>query len=95
MKFVSVRELSLKPRHVWEELRENKEVIITSNGKPIALMSGVDEKNFEYSLESLRQAKALISMDNMQKRAVKYGLDKMSIDDIDKEIKAVRKERKT
>ncbi len=38
MRFISVRDLSIKPKEVWQKVKE-EEMVITSNGKPIALLS--------------------------------------------------------
>ncbi len=42
MKFASVRDLRSRPSEVWESLAED-EVVVTSNGKPIALMTRIEE----------------------------------------------------
>ena len=36
MRFVSVRELRGKSAAIWKELAQEQEMVITSNGKPIA-----------------------------------------------------------
>lgn len=93
MKFVSVRELSLKPAKVWKALKKDGDIIITSNGRPIAILTGVDENNLEASLQAIKQARACLAMETMQERSVKAGLDKLTQDEIEKEIKSVRKAR--
>ena len=59
MRFVSVRDLRAKGRQVWRELESEKELVVTSNGRPIALLTGVNEENFEQILRDLRRARAL------------------------------------
>ena len=39
MRFVSVRELRGQSAAVWKALAKEKDLIVTSNGKPIALLS--------------------------------------------------------
>ena len=39
MRFVSVRELRGQSAAVWKALAEEKDLVVTSNGKPIALLS--------------------------------------------------------
>ena len=41
MKFVSSREIRVNPRPVFEAAEEGDEVVITSRGKPVALLVGV------------------------------------------------------
>jgi antitoxin (DNA-binding transcriptional repressor) of toxin-antitoxin stability system len=93
MRFVSVRDLRSKGRRIWEELASEKELVVTSNGRPIALLTDVNEENFENTLRDLRRARALRAVEEMQQASLKGGLDKMSDQEIDAEIRAVRKAR--
>ncbi|MEW6608040.1 MAG: type II toxin-antitoxin system Phd/YefM family antitoxin [bacterium] len=93
MRFIPVRELRIRPGYVWKELKKEHELIVTSNGKPFALLSEVKEDNFESSILALRQSRAFLAMEAMQLRAVKEGLHKLSLDEIEAEIKAVRKRK--
>lgn len=45
MRLVSVRELRGRSAAIWKELAEEKDLVITSNGKPIALLSATDRKS--------------------------------------------------
>lgn len=47
MKFVSSREIRINPRPVFEAAGEGDEVVITSRGKPVALLVGVDGDDLE------------------------------------------------
>ncbi|MBI3921372.1 MAG: type II toxin-antitoxin system Phd/YefM family antitoxin [Armatimonadetes bacterium] len=58
MRFVTVRELHGRSAEVWVKLSEEKDLIVTSNGKPIALMSAVSEDSLEGSLAAMRRARA-------------------------------------
>jgi len=69
-------------------------VVITSNGKPIALLSGVTEETLEKTVRSIRRSRALIALEEMQKKSIELGLDKWTDSQIESEIKAVRKSRK-
>jgi prevent-host-death family protein len=93
MRFISVRELSTKPKEIWNKIRE-EEVIITSNGKPIAILSGVTEETLEKRLRAIRRSRALMALEEMQKRSLELGLDKLTDSEIETEIQAVRKARK-
>ena len=94
MKFVTVRDLRLKAAKVWKQLQKEKEMVITSNGKPIALLSGINEDNLESSLSALRRSRAVLAINNMQNRSVRKGKDKISAREIDDEIRAVRRRQK-
>ena len=58
MRFISVRDLNTKPKEIWNKIKD-EEVVITSNGKPIALLSGVTEETLEKTLRAIRRSRAL------------------------------------
>jgi antitoxin (DNA-binding transcriptional repressor) of toxin-antitoxin stability system len=93
MKFLSVRDLRGKSAQVWKELPAEREMIITSNGRPIAILSAITESNLEESLKAFRQARAIEAVARLQRRSVEQGTDRVTMDEIDAEIKAVRKKR--
>ncbi|NTW89032.1 MAG: type II toxin-antitoxin system Phd/YefM family antitoxin, partial [Desulfobulbaceae bacterium] len=39
MKFLSVRDLRGKSAQIWKDLPEEREMVITSNGRPIAILA--------------------------------------------------------
>jgi antitoxin (DNA-binding transcriptional repressor) of toxin-antitoxin stability system len=69
-------------------------VVITSNGKPIALLSGVTEETLEKTIRTIRRSRALVAIEDMQKRSIELGLDKLTDSQIESEIQAVRKSRR-
>ena len=93
MKFVSVRDLRSKSAQVWKELPEDREMIITSNGRPIAIIAATKDADLEESLSAFRQARAVEAVASLQRRSIEKGSDKITMDEIDTEIKAVRKKR--
>ena len=93
MQFITVRELSTKPRAIWEKVRK-EEIVITSNGKPVAILSGVTEETLEKTLKMLRRSQALLALDEMQQQSLDRGLDRLTDKDIEAEIKAARRGRK-
>jgi len=93
MKFISVRDLRSKSAQVWKQLPQEREMIITSNGRPIAIIAAISDSNVEESLSAFRQARAVEAVASLQHRSVEMGKDKITMDEIDAEIKAVRKKR--
>ncbi|KKR32257.1 MAG: hypothetical protein UT63_C0048G0006 [Candidatus Gottesmanbacteria bacterium GW2011_GWC2_39_8] len=93
MKFLSVRDLRGKSAQIWKELPDEREMVITSNGRPIAILAAINEANLEESLAAFRQSRAVEAVVSLQRSSVKQGTDKMSVDEISAEIKAVRKKR--
>jgi prevent-host-death family protein len=93
VKFVSVRDLRNKSGQLWKELPEEREMVVTSNGRPIAILATISESNLEESLTAFRQARAIEAVASLQRRSVEQGTDTISMDEINAEIKAVRKKR--
>ncbi len=94
MKFVSVREFKGKSGQVWEDLAREKDMVLTNNGRPVALVSAISEGNLEGSLAALRKARAILAVEEMQTRSLAAGTDKLSLREIEAEIAAVRRRRK-
>jgi antitoxin (DNA-binding transcriptional repressor) of toxin-antitoxin stability system len=93
MKFVSVRDLRGKSAEVWKELPGEGEMVITSNGRPIAILAAVNESNVEESLSAFRQARAIDAVASLQRQSIEQGTDRISMDEIEAEVKAVRRKR--
>lgn len=91
MKFVSVRELRLKPGDVWRAAKAEKDLIITANGRPVAILTGVNEDTFEQELAVIQRARALLAFERLHKGSVQKGKQKLSNKEIQTEIDAVRK----
>jgi len=95
MRFVSIRDLRAKSAEVWKRLSGEREMIITSNGRPIAILAAVNESNLEESLSAFRQARAVEAVASLQRRSLEQGTDNISLDEIDAEIRAVRRKRRS
>lgn len=93
MKFLSIRDLKTKSSQVWNELPEQKEMIITSNGRPIALLSSINENNLEQVLAAFRRARASDALAAIQYNSIQQGTDAISMDEINAEISATRSKR--
>jgi antitoxin (DNA-binding transcriptional repressor) of toxin-antitoxin stability system len=93
MKFLSIRDLRTKSSQIWQELPDQKEMVITSNGRPIAVLSSINEDDLEQVLAAFRQARAASAVSALQHESVKKGTDKISINNIDAEIKKSRAKR--
>ena len=93
MKFLSVRDLKTKSSQVWKELPDQKDMVITSNGRPIAILSSITENNLEQVLTAFRRARATDALAALQYDSVQQGADAISMDEINAEIKAARSRR--
>ena len=93
MKFVSVRDLRGRSGQIWKQLAAEKEMVITSNGKPVAMLSAVSEDTLEESVDALRRARAMAAVEAMHGRSLRAGAGRMKLGQINTEIAAVRKRR--
>ena len=93
MQFVSIRDLRSRPRQVWEHLAHD-EVVLTSNGKPMALMTRITDGDPEPMMREIRQARLRLTIRRMQEEAVRSGASEMTPEEIDEEIRAARAERR-
>jgi antitoxin (DNA-binding transcriptional repressor) of toxin-antitoxin stability system len=94
MKFVSTRDLRNRPGYV-RKLAQREDLVLTANGKPIAILLGVEEDELEDTAQAIRQARAQLALSRMRKKAASIGTDKMSLAEINAEIRAARAKRKS
>ena len=94
MKFLSVRDLRGKSAAVWRELPREREMVVTSNGRPVALLTAVDETSVEESLAAWRQVRATRAIAAIQQQSMQKGTDSFSMDEIDAEIGKSRASRR-
>jgi antitoxin (DNA-binding transcriptional repressor) of toxin-antitoxin stability system len=94
MKFLSVRDLRSKSAEVWKGLAQEREMVVTSNGRPIAILSAVTDETLEETLAAIRRARAVAAVSEIQQRSLKRGKDAITPAEIDAEIAAVRRARR-
>ena len=94
MKFITVRDFRTSSAKIWQLLPQEQEMIITNNGKPIALLTPLSDRNLEETLSAIRRAKAINAVKMIQQESIKNGTDKMTLEEINNEIKLARKKRK-
>ncbi|MHB8967086.1 MAG: type II toxin-antitoxin system Phd/YefM family antitoxin [Thermoleophilia bacterium] len=93
MKLISSRYLKQKTSAAWQLSGEEGELVVTSHGKPIALITNISEDDIEPTIRALRKAKAQVAVSNMRRKAQQAGLEKMTEGEIETEIKAARAAR--
>ena len=95
MKFITVRDIRTSPAEIWKQLPEEQEMVITNNGRPIALLTPLSDDTLEETLSAVRRARAVNAVHQMRRLARERGLDEMSEEGIQAEIDAARRERST
>lgn len=90
MEFIPIRKLRLEPKRIWHDLKKSGEMVVTSNGKPVAILSEVKEENLEETLADLRRIRAQRAVSKLRRYARSQGLrDDAKM--IEQEVRAVRK----
>jgi antitoxin (DNA-binding transcriptional repressor) of toxin-antitoxin stability system len=93
MKFISIRDLRRKTSEIKKSLARN-DLVLTSNGRPFALVSRVNEESLEEELKALQQARAKVALDRLREEAHGRGLSCVSMEEVDQIIAEVRKGRR-
>lgn len=88
MKFCATQEFGTLSPTLLRELAAGEEVVVTKNGRPVALMIGVEDGRLEETLRAVRWAKAARSFQTLRQQAARQGF--FSPTEIDEEISAVR-----
>lgn len=94
MKFVTVRDLRTTPAQIWKQLPGEQEIVITNNGKPIALLTPISDTDMEDTVTAVRRARAATALKKIRGAAIESGVSNMTMDDIDAEIREYRKTKK-
>jgi len=93
MRFVTVRDLRSKFAELWRDLADEREMVVTSNGRPVAVLAAVREDNVEEVLAAFRRNRALTAIETQQMESVARGTHLMTMQEIDAVIQEVRRER--
>ena len=67
---------------------------MTSNGKPIAILTGVSDEDLEETLRTLRQVRTEVALGKVRKASVETGANRLSEQEIAAEIRSLRRARK-
>jgi cell division protein FtsX len=89
IRYVKSKEIRSNPAILWKE----NETIITSNGKPIAIVIRIEnDLDIESNLAAFRQVKAMRAVEEMRLISKQKNLDKLSDKEIEEIIDEVRNE---
>jgi antitoxin (DNA-binding transcriptional repressor) of toxin-antitoxin stability system len=92
MKFLSVRELRASTSKLKAMLADDGKIVLTTSGKPAALLLEVNETSLEELLFDLRQLQAKRALKLLRDAAEKRGTAGLSETEINTEITAARRE---
>jgi len=94
MRFVTVREFRANTANVRRQLETEREIVLTSNGKPFAMLTPLQSDTVEEEVSAIRQARARLAIDRIREHAARSGLDTMTMPQIDALITKARRERR-
>ncbi len=92
MRFITVRDLRTSPAQIWKQLPEEQEMIITNNGKPVALLTPLSDTNLEETVSSVRKARAINAVKQMQQFSLKKGSFSLNMESVNSEIRQAREQ---
>ena len=81
------------PNKLEEALAREGIVIVSKNGETFALMLDAKSRSLESLLRIASQVRALLAVSEIRSSARERGLDRMSTDEIQREIEAARSVR--
>ena len=94
MSTISVSELEKKPASQWLKARGKDDLIITSKGRPVAVLLRIAAASVASARSLLRSVRALQAQAALQQAAAANGTARMTLSGINAEIVAARRARR-
>jgi N-acetylglucosamine kinase-like BadF-type ATPase len=94
MEFISIHEFNSSPAKTRKSLKKDGKLVLTNKGKPSMLVLDIVNQDFENLIDILNRAEAMKLLDSIQIQAARGGLAGTTMEEIDAEIAASRKEKK-
>jgi len=91
---ISINDLKKQTAGQWLKSVDKDDLIVTSQGRPVAVLLPIDANSLEPTLSALRSVRAVQAQIALQQAADANGTSGLSMDDIDAEIKAARQTRR-
>ena len=93
VKLVSDRDFRDRTAQLWRDTEQEKDLVMTNNGKPVVILGATDEALFKRALNEMRRCLADSTLRELQRDAARRRLDGLSMEEINAEIQASRKRR--
>jgi hypothetical protein len=94
MKMIASRNLAARPGRVWDELQKEGAVVITKDGVPCSIMVPTSDTTLLEDIQEVVFSRARRAVRSIRAQALESGFADMTMDEIDSEIQAARRERK-
>jgi len=94
MHLIAIKDLK-QPRRLKESLSSEKELLLTSDGKPVAVLVHVGPADDpEAVIQAVRDSRSRLALARARDSARRAGTSRMTMPDIEREIAAARSERR-
>ena len=90
MQMIASRELSSKPGAVLSRVISEGTMVVTRDGRPMAILTPTSPESLVEDLQEIAFSKARRAVRNLRAGAGEAGVDSLSLEEIEKEIQAVR-----
>jgi hypothetical protein len=95
MNFIAVKDLKT-PRLLRQRLQKEQTVLLTNNGKPMAIMLNVNsDEDPDAILQAVRETRSRMALQQIRETARAKGSNRMNLDDINLLIDKTRKTRRS
>ena len=94
MNLIAITDLK-QPRRLKERLRDEQELLLTSDGRPVAVIVHVGAADDpEAVLRSIRDARSRLALTRVREAAAARGSSRLTLADVNREVAAARAERR-
>lgn len=94
MKLIAIKDLK-QPRHLKQRLLAEKELLLTSDGRPVAVLVSVDStEDPESVVRAIRDSRSRLALSRIREAAASGGAARLSLAEINREIATARKARR-
>jgi len=94
MNLIAIADLK-QPRRLKERLREERELLLTSDGRPVAVMAHLEAGDDpEVMLRLVRDARSRLALSRVREAAARTGASRLTLADINREVAKSRAERR-
>jgi antitoxin (DNA-binding transcriptional repressor) of toxin-antitoxin stability system len=93
MKFITISDLRAAAR-LRQDLRTHREIVVTANGRPLAVITRVGPDTVEDEILAIRRARARAALSRIRAKARADGLDRMTMRQVEAVIAEARRKRR-
>jgi antitoxin (DNA-binding transcriptional repressor) of toxin-antitoxin stability system len=94
MNLIAIKDLK-QPRRLKERLRDEHELLLTSDGRPVAVLVHVDTADDpEAVIRSIRDARSRLALSRIREAARRGGTSRLTVVEINREVETVRAARR-